>query len=120
MHGPPDWSIFSTPIVATAASASKAAVPNQSHICTSISATLSTAATPQAAAAVLVLRDGPTATGTIIWSKQVILPANSVWEVNLTDLVIKGTAGNPMTLELVANPVAGAFASVAMTGYDSA
>lgn len=120
MHGPTDWSIFSTPVVATAASASKALVLNQSHICTSISATLSTAATAQAAAAILVLRDGATGVGAILWSKQVILPANSVWEVNLTDLVIKGTAGNAMTLELTANPVAGAFASVAMTGYDSA
>jgi hypothetical protein len=118
---PPDnWAVNSTPAAATQATATKAAAAGVRHFCTSISATLAAGATAQAAAAVLNLRDGATGAGTILWSKQVILPVNGVWEVNLGSLNIPGTAGNAMTLEFSAAGAAGTFESVSMTGYDTA
>ena len=119
--GSQDTSAFSTPAVATQATASLAATgATQRWICTSISATLATAATPQAAAVTLNLRNGASGAGSIIWSKQVILPANGLWEVNLSDLSIPGAYGAAMTLEFSAAGAGGTFESVALTGYASA
>lgn len=119
---PPDmWSVFSAPAIAGQASAVKAANLTQRHVCTSISATFSAGATAQAAPAVLNLRDGGAGAGTILWSKQVIMPANGApWEVNLPGLNIPGTLNLPMTLEFSAAGAAGTLESVAMTGYDAA
>src|SRR5271157_2115589 len=119
--GSQDTSVFSTPVAATQATASLAAPGSTMRwICTSISATLAAGATAQAAAAILNLRNGASGAGTIIWSKQVILPTNGLWEVNLTDLSIPGAYGAAMTLEFSAAGAAGTFESVAMTGYLSA
>ena len=118
---PGDWAVNSTPAAATAASATKAAAGAAiRHICTGISVTLAAGATAQAAAAIVALRDGATGAGAILWSKQVILAVNGVWDVNLSGLSIVGTANTAMTLEFTAAPVAGAFASVSLTGHEAA
>jgi hypothetical protein len=117
---PGDWSQGQTPAAATQATTTRAAVAGLRHICTSLAATLATGATAQAAAAILVLRDGATGVGAILWTKQIILPINGVWDLNVSGLNIVGTAGNAMTLEFTAAGVAGSFASVALTGHDAA
>lgn len=116
---PENWTAFHTPAAATQATISRAANATLRHFCTSISATLAAGATAQAAAAILVLRDGAAGAGTIIWSKQVIMPANGApWEVSISGLNIPGTKNLAMTLEFTAAGAAGTFESVAMTGYD--
>jgi hypothetical protein len=119
VHLPGDWSINNTPAAATQATASRAAgAAGVRHVCTSISATLAAGATAQSSAAILNLRDGATGAGTILWSKQVILPANGLWEVNIGGLNIVGSAATAMTLEFAAAGAAGTFESVALTGHD--
>lgn len=118
--GPGEWSQGHTPASATQATTTKAAgAAGVRHVCTAISATLATGATAQAAAALLVLRDGATGAGTILWTKQVILPVNGVWNVDLTGLNIVGSAATAMTLEFSAAGALGTFESVSMSGYDA-
>lgn len=117
---PDMWTVFHTPVAATQATASKAANASQRHVCTGIYATLAAGATAQAAAVTLNLRDDATGVGTILWSKQVILPANGLWEVNISGLNIPGTLNKAMTLEFSGAGAAGTFESVAMAGYDAA
>lgn len=117
---PGNWSQGSTPAAATQATTSRAAGgAGVRHVCTGIFATLATGATAQAAAAVLVLRDGLTGAGAILWTKQSILPVNGVWNVEISGLNIVGSAATAMTLEFVAAGVAGSFQSVSMTGYEA-
>jgi len=117
--GSQDTSAFSTPAVTTQASASLAATgATQRWICTSISATLS--AVVAQPLITLNLRNGASGAGIIIWSKQVILPAGGVWEVNLTDLSIPGAYGAAMTLEFSGAPAATNLEAVTITGYASA
>lgn len=116
---PIDWSVTNVPAAATAATISRAAAAaGIKHVCTSISATVSTVGTAQTAALVLNLRDGATGAGTILWSTQISLPVNVTWQLNLSGLNIGGTNATAMTLEFAANNVAASFSSVAMTGYD--
>src|SRR3954468_6027646 len=63
--GPGNWGVGAVPAAATQATISKAAVAGVRHVCRGISACLSTGATAQAVAAILVLRDGATGAGTI-------------------------------------------------------
>lgn len=117
-YGPPDWAVNNTPAASAQATVTKAAVAGFAHVCTSISATLS--AVVAQAAVQLNLRDGASGAGTILWSKQVILPAGGVWEVSISNLVIRGTNGNAMTLEFSAAPAATNLEAVSLTGYDAA
>ena len=114
-----DSTAFSTPAVTTQASASLAAPGGtQRWICTVISATLS--AVVAQPLITLNLRNGVSGAGTIIWSKQVILPAGGVWEVNLSELNIPGAYGAAMTLEFSGAPAATNLEAVALDGYLSA
>lgn len=119
VHLPGDWSINNTPNSATQATITRAAGgAGVRHVCTSISATLACGSTAQASVVVLNLRDGATGAGTILWSKQVILPANGLWEVSLGGLNIVGSAATAMTLEFGAAGATGTFESVSLTGHD--
>jgi hypothetical protein len=114
-----DTTVFSTPAAAAQATASlPAAGATQRWICTVISATLSAVAIQ--AGIVLNLRNGASGAGTIIWSKQVALPAGGVWEVDLSELNIPGAYGAAMTLEFAGAPAATNFEAVALCGYLSA
>lgn len=117
--GSQDTSAFSTPAVTTQASAVLAAAgATMRWICTSISATLS--AVVAQPLITLNLRNGASGAGAIIWSKQVILPAGGVWEVDLSDLSIPGAYGAAMTLEFSGVPAATNLEAVAITAYQSA
>lgn len=120
--GSQDSTVFSTPVAATQATASLAVAGATQHwICTSISATFSAGATPQAAQITLNLRNDATGAGTVIWSITApIIPANGNWSFSLPDLSIPGAYGKAMTLEFSAAGAAGTFESVALSGYLSA
>lgn len=117
---PGQWAVGHTPAAATQATITRAAVAATRHVCTGISGSISTGATAQAVAAILVLRDGATGAGTILWTKQVILPANAVFSVDISGLNIVGSVNTAMTLEWTAAGVAGSFESVSLSGSDAA
>jgi len=119
VHGPTDWPLAHTPAAATQATISKAAAPALKHVCTSISATLTTVGTLQGPIQ-LNLRDGATGAGTILWSLSIQLPVNGAWSIFLSGLSIPGSINTAMTLEFSAAGVAASQESVALTGYDSA
>lgn len=112
------WTLFNNPAAATQATATKAAVPSMRHVISSLSWTLSAGATAQAAALSLVVRDGPSGTGTILWGKQGIIPINGLWEGSISDLNITGSIGNAMTIEFTAAGAAGTFQSFTACGHD--
>ena len=49
----------------------------------------------------LVVRDGASGTGTIIWQQDLSVPANGSDSVNLTGLDIRASVGNALTCEFV-------------------
>lgn len=115
------WAINHTPAAATQATISQAAgAAGVRNVCTSVSCTICSAGTAQAAALVFNLRDGATGAGTILWSQQAVLPTNANMTIQLGGLQIAGTAATAMTLETAAAPAATCIASVAMTGYTTA
>lgn len=114
-----DWSITHAPTTTLQATISKAAGgAGVRHIATAIAFCLSVGATPQTQISI-VLRDGATGAGTILWQKQVTLPANTNWSENITGLNIVGSAATAMTLEFTNSGVTGTFLSVALTGHDA-
>lgn len=115
---PGNWSAFQTPAVATQATCNRAGLAGNRNICTSIQGNVSAVAAQ--GVLVLVLRDGATGVGTIIWSTNLgpVLVGSNV-PFALSGLNIPGTTGNQMTLEFTAAPAAGNFESVAMTGYQA-
>lgn len=120
MHGPADWSVVSTPVAATQATASKAAAgANMRHFCTGIYAAITTVGTLQGPIQ-LNLRDGATGAGAILWSMSFQLPVNGIAIVQISDLNIPGSSNTAMTLEFSAAGVAASQESVTLTGYDSA
>lgn len=115
---PGQWAAFQTPAAATQATCNRVAAAGVSHVCNSIAATINgTAAQP---ALILVLRDGATGAGAIIWSLRLgpVVIGDSK-EFFLSGLNIVGTAGNAMCLEFTTAPAATNFESVAMTGFDA-
>jgi hypothetical protein len=49
----------------------------------------------------LVVRDGATGAGTIIWQQDLSVPANGSDSVNVTGLDLRATPGNGLTVEFV-------------------
>jgi len=116
---PADWAVNNVGAAATQATITKAAgAAGVKHVCTSVSGVVSTVGTAQAAQLVFNLRDGATGAGTVLWSIGVSIATNTAFGFFLSGLNIIGSATTAMTLETAAAPVAAAFASVAMTGYD--
>ncbi len=116
---PADWAVNNVAGAAAQATITKAAgAGTVKHVCTSISGQISTVGTAQAAQLVFNLRDGATGAGTVLWSVGISLGTNATWGFYLTNLNIIGSAATAMTLETAAAPVAAAFASVSLTGYD--
>lgn len=115
------FAIVHTPVAATQATISQAAAgAGVSNVCQSISASLCTVGTAQAAAVQLNLRDGATGAGTILWSKTFSFGTTTMITVDITGLNLKGTANTAMTLEFSAAGVAASFESVALGGYTTA
>jgi hypothetical protein len=105
---------FHSPAVGVRAVATQAAVAGAMHICRSITASIVAGAAAQGQLQV-VLRDGATGVGTILWSDNVACPAAESDRITIAGMNISGTPGNAMTLEFVAAGVATTFESVAMS-----
>jgi hypothetical protein len=113
---PNPWILTNAPVAATQATATKAAAAGKTHVLTSINASINaTAAQPQVT---VVVRDGATGVGAILWQDRLTAPAGSDSRVSLSGLQIVGTAGNAMTVEFTAAPAATNFETVTATGYD--
>lgn len=115
--GPGEWAVEHRPAVSTQATISRAAVAGVRHVARSITASL-VAVAAQTVVDVL-LRDGATGAGTVLWSTRVSAPAGGNVQVSLTGLNIVGSVNTAMTLEFSAAPVATNFEGVALTGYDA-
>jgi hypothetical protein len=114
---PNQWSVQHTPAAATQATITKAAAAGFRHVCDSITATLACAGTAQTPIQV-VLRDGLTGAGAILWSAKLAAPVNGMADIEMEVLGIPGTSGNAMTLEFTGAGVAASEQCVAMVGYD--
>lgn len=116
------WSVVSAPAAASAASASIALESSVRHVadCVSFSATASAAITTQSWT--LVIRDGATGAGTVIW-EYLVNPvstgtgAQSVQAHSICGLNLVGTTGTAMTAEFSAG-VANVSQAVSLSGYN--
>lgn len=114
---PGEWTLTSSPIAATIASATRAAVAGVQHILKSINASISAVAAQGILS--VVVRDGATGVGTILYQDRLIAPIGFSDRLSLTDLNISGTTGNAMTVEFTAAPAAGNFETLSASGYDT-
>lgn len=114
------FSVTHTPAAATQATISKAAAgAGVSNVATLLSYSITTTGTAQGAI-VIALRDGATGAGTILWSKTLLAPTNSIVSESIALPHIVGTANTPMTLEFSAAGAAATVQSVNLTGYTTA
>lgn len=97
------WQISNRGSVSTAATVSKTApasatVGNLQLRLRSLTATLagSAAGTDQ-----LVVRDGPTSSGTIIWTADLSVAANGFASIAQSDMDLRASPGNALTIEFV-------------------
>ena len=116
------WSIVSAPAAGTVSSASIAAEASVRHVvdCVSFSATASAAITTNSLT--VVVRDGATGAGTVIW-QWVVNPVNagtgaqSVQPHSLCGLNLTGTTNTAMTAEFSAG-VANVSEAVSVSGFN--
>jgi hypothetical protein len=116
--GPGEWTLTNAPAAATAATATRAAVAGVRHILKSVQASLNSTAA-QAVPVRVVVRDGLTGVGTILWQDSLMAPATFSDRVSQADFNIAGTTGNAMTVEFTSAPAATNFVTVSATGYDT-
>lgn len=115
---PGEWTLTSAPAVATVATASRAATAGIRHILKSIQASLQAVAA-QAAPVTVVVRDGATGVGTILWQDRIIANAGVNFAISIMGVNIAGTTGNAMTVEFIAAPAATNFETLSASGYDT-
>lgn len=110
------WSEHDLPLAATQAIASKAAgAAGVRHVATSITACLLD--TDSVDAQAVVLRDGATGAGTIIWAAQLGVSAVSGSQCITIPITFTGSAATAMTLEFSSAGSANSFETVTLTGY---
>ncbi len=120
VHAPGDSSLAAAPGVAVQASVTRAAVVGVRHVCTSITASTDAGAAAGGTGGMLVvLRDGLTGVGAVLWNCLLQAPANDSKSIALSGLSIIGTLGNAMTLEFVAAPGAGVSQTVTLVTHDA-
>jgi hypothetical protein len=115
--GPGQWCVNHVPVAATQATATKALSNTAHRVAARISASINAVAAQ--GVQILVLRDGATGVGAILWQQRVgpVLAGDSK---NFTwDVEIVGTTGFAMTLEFTTAPAATNFNSVALNGFDA-
>lgn len=125
IRGAPHWTITNDPAVNTAATVSRAAGTGGAiHVADCATATfVANTTAPAAAVVTVVIRDGATGAGTIVWSADMALTATAgvaATPVQLCGLNINGTANTAMTVEFTAAGGANTFETVGLTGYDRA
>src|SRR5215472_15184630 len=118
----PFFTSSSNPAGGSQATATHAAVSGKAHVCQTIHATLADGTgTAAASANSIVLRDGASGSGTVLWASQLSVPATvgqAAAPVEISGLAIQGTVGNAMTLEFTtAGASANVFETVAFTGF---
>lgn len=112
---PLEWGIMHQPGATTAATISKAAVAGVRHVATGFVACIAAvAAQPDIK---VVLRDGATGAGTILWTARLSSTAGTAQCVSSPPLNIVGTAATAMTLETVTAPASTNSATVSLSGY---
>jgi hypothetical protein len=117
VSSPGEWVAVSQPAVSVVATATRAAgAAGVRHVCRSISVSLSTvvAQTPVD----VVLRDGASGAGAILWVGTLSAVAGDSKTIEKHGLNIPGSAATAMTLEFQAAPVATNFERVTLTGHD--
>lgn len=114
-----NWPITSAPAANTQATATKAAGGGGfRHVLTTICADVNAVAAV-AAPLVLVVRDGATGVGTILWQRRLTAVIGTTASVQLSGLAIVGSDNTAMTVEFTAAPGATNFETVSATGYTS-
>jgi hypothetical protein len=117
---PGDWTLTSAPAVATVATASRAAgAAGVRHVLTSICADL-TCVAAVTAPLTLVVRDGATGVGTILWQRRLTGLVGTTSKVEMSGLNIVGTAAAAMTVEFTAAPAGTDFQTISATGHSVA
>lgn len=111
------WAVQHTPSSATKATISKAAVAGIRHVCESITVSIAAGATAQTPVGV-VLRDGATGAGTILWSAKLAAPVDGCAVIALSGLNIMGSVDTAMTLEFAAAGVTASEEAVSMAGHE--
>jgi hypothetical protein len=112
---PGQWAITSAPAAATVATITRPADPTGRHVCNTITATLTCAAAQ--ASLLVVLRDGATGVGPILWQGRMACLAGDGQTLVVSGLNIVGSLNTAMTLEFTAAPAATNFETVALTGH---
>lgn len=116
---PAHWGQAHAPAANTVATTSRAAGgANIRHVCTGIAASLSLAAA-SAASLLLVVRDGASGAGAILWLQRMAYNGLAIghYRVELSGLNLAGSPNTAMTLEFSVAPGATNFETVSMSGY---
>lgn len=114
------FKLFNSPAAATQATVSQAAgAAGVSNVATGLAYCISTVGTAQTVLSIN-LRDGATGAGTVIWTKQFILPVNTTLTESVVLPDLTGTAATAMTLEFSGAGVAASVQSVSLQGYTTA
>lgn len=125
VSSPTEWTIVNAAAVNTAATVTKAAgAAGVKHVLTSITASLAsdgTGMTVPASPVNVVVRDGATGAGTIIWEAVIGCPATAgdSRTIALSGLSIVGSAATAMCIEFTAAGGAHSFQTISGTGYDT-
>lgn len=117
------WTAVHAPAANTQATASRAAgAAGVRHVCRGLTATLAAGAVAPAAIQVnVVLRDGASGAGTVLWAAAMALPATAgatAAPLSVMDMWIVGTAATAMTLEFSAAGGANTVEAVTLVGTD--
>jgi hypothetical protein len=120
---PGEWSLTSAPVSGNQASATRAAGgAGVRHVLRSISASAGAVAAPAATVVTVVVRDGATGVGTVLWSRMIGVEAvaGKVTGFDPVGLNIVGSANTAMTVEFASGGGVGVFETIAATGYSAA
>lgn len=116
---PGDWSINNVQGANAQATVARAAgAAGVRHVCTSIYASVIGQAAAVENLTQVVLRDGATGVGPIVWSGRLLVGPSTNFQVQMSGLNIVGSAATAMTLEFAAAGGASTFEAVSLTGYD--
>ncbi len=108
------WQLATRGLAGAAASTVVAISPNPTYQ-TRLRAMYCTLAGSNAGSGTVVVRDGISGVGTILFEATLSIPANSRDLVNRTDLDLRATAGNVLTVEFLAG-TAGDFQAINAQG----
>lgn len=115
---PGNWAQQDAPGGNTQATTTRAAVAGQRHVCTSIHASL--AGTGVSGLVNVLLRDGASGVGAVLWNGVMVIAAGESRNIDLAPLHILGSVNTAMTLEFDAAGGVNTEEAVSLTGYTTA